>query len=277
MPIRIYKPTTPGRRRSSVNAYAEITPGARPTKSLLVAKKQAAGRNAQGKITVRHRGGGNKRFYRLVDFRQTRFNEPATVKTIEYDPNRTAFIALVEYRDGAKSYILAPQGLAIGTQLVWSPERVEIKTGNRTALANIPTGMPVHNIELLPRKGGAIVRSAGTAATIMAVEGDNALIRLPSGELRKIPKNCLASIGQISNFDHANVRWGKAGRIRYKSRRPTVRGKAMNPVDHPHGGGEGNQPIGLKYPKTPWGKHALGVRTRRHKKYSNYTIIKRRG
>jgi len=276
MPIRIYKPTTPGRRKSSVNTYVELTKHVRPTKALLVSKKQMAGRNAQGKITVRHRGGGNKRHYRLVDFRQLRLNDPATVRSIEYDPNRSAFIALVEYADHTPSYILCPQGLTVGMTVTTSRDRLDIKTGNRTILANIPTGIPIHNIELTPSKGGAIVRSAGNAATTMAIEGDYALVRMPSGELRKILKTCFASIGQVSNIDHGNIRWGKAGRRRWKSWRPTVRGKAMNPVDHPHGGGEGNQPIGMKYPKTPWGKHALGVKTRRKKKHSNSLIIKRR-
>ncbi len=276
MPVRIYKPITPGRRHSSVNTFAELTKNVRPTKKLLRAKMQNAGRNAQGKITVRHRGGGHKRFYRVVDFMQLRFDAPAEVKSIEYDPNRTTFIALIQYANGDKSYILAPHGLTVGEKLVWSMSRVEIKPGNRTALGNIPTGMPVHNIELTPKAGGAIVRSAGSAATVMAVEGDYALLRLPSGEIRRVLKNCHASIGQLSNIDHSNIRWGKAGRMRWKSRRPSVRGKAMNPVDHPHGGGEGNQPIGMKAPKTPWGKKALGVKTRRKKKFSNSFIIKRR-
>lgn len=276
MGIRIYQPTSPGRRRSSVNDYAELVGRQAPQKSLLQTIKQQAGRNAQGKITVRHRGAGNKRFYRQIDFRQERYGQPATVLGIQYDPNRSAHIALIEYADHEKRYILAPTGLAVGATVMASPDRIEVKTGNRTQLQFIPTGVPVHNIELVPGKGGAIVRSAGSAATIMAIEGDYASLKLPSGELRKVTKTAMASIGQLSNIDHGNVRWGKAGRLRWKNRRPSVRGKAMNPVDHPHGGGEGLQPIGLKYPKTPWGKHALGVKTRRKKKYSNSLILSRR-
>jgi large subunit ribosomal protein L2 len=276
MPVRIYKPTTPGRRRSSVNTYAELTRGVRPHKPLLSPKPQQAGRNFSGKITVRHRGGGNKRFYRQVDFLQQRYNDPATVRSIEYDPNRTSFIALIEFSNGQKSYIIAPAGLLVGQTVTFSSAKIDVALGNRMPLQYIPTGIPVHNIELTPGMGGAIVRSAGNSAVIMSVEGDYALLKMPSGEIRRVAKNVLASIGQVSNIDHINVRWGKAGRIRYKSRRPSVRGKAMNPVDHPHGGGEGNQPIGMKYPKTPWGKHALGVKTRRKKKYSNHLIIKRR-
>ena len=276
MPVRKYKPTSPGRRLSSVNDYAELVGVQDAPKKLLDVKKRQGGRNSQGKITVRHRGGGNKRYYRLVDFKQNRFDQPATVLGIQYDPNRSAHIALIEYADGGKSFILAPLGLKIGQTVVSSKNRVDITTGNRTQLQYIPTGIPIHNIELVPSQGGAIVRSAGNGAVIMSVEGEDALIKMPSSELRKVKKTCLASIGQVSNVDHGNIRWGKAGRMRWMGWRPTVRGKAMNPVDHPHGGGEGNQPIGMKAPKTPWGKKALGVKTRRKKKYSNSRIISRR-
>ncbi len=276
MPVRIYQPTSPGRRHSSVNDYAELQGQQQPHKPLLQSVKKTAGRNVQGKITVRHRGGGNKRFYRMVDFRQDRLNQPATIIGIQYDPTRSAHVALVEFADHAKQYILAPQGIQIGQTVISSAGKVEVKTGNRTQLQFIPTGVAIHNIELVPAKGGAIVRSAGNAATILSIEGDHALIKLPSGEIRQIPKEARASIGQLGNIDHSNIRWGKAGRMRWRGRRPSVRGKAMNPVDHPHGGGEGNQPIGMKYPKTPWGKHALGVKTRRKKKYSNRSIISRR-
>jgi len=276
MPVRIYRPTSPGLRKSSVNTYEELTPGAKPYKPLLQSKKSMAGRNFTGKITVRHRGAGNKVHYRMVDFKQLRFNEPATVKQIEYDPNRSAFIALIEFKDGTKSYILATDKMVVGNTVVSSLDRVEVTHGNRTRLQYIPSGIPVHNIELHPLKGGVLVRSAGSSATVMSVEGDYALLKFPSGEIRRVLKEALASIGQVSNVDHSNIRWGKAGRMRWRGRRPSVRGKAMNPVDHPHGGGEGNQPIGMKAPKTPWGKKALGVKTRRRKKYSQRLIVTRR-
>ncbi len=276
MAVRIYRPITPGRRKSSVNDYHELQGQQQPHKRLLSTIKQQAGRNFSGKITVRHRGAGNKRFYRHVDFVQDRLDAPATVLGIQYDPNRSAHIALIEFADHEKRYIIAPSGLRVGQTVVSSMKAIAIETGNRTKLEFIPTGVPVHNIELTPGKGGAIVRSAGNAATIMSIEGDNALIKMPSGEIRRILKACTASIGQVSNVDHGNIRWGKAGRMRWRNRRPSVRGKAMNPVDHPHGGGEGNQPIGMKAPKTPWGKKALGVKTRRKKKYSNRLIISRR-
>ncbi len=276
MPLRIYQPTSPGRRHSSVNDYAELSGEQTAPKRLLQTIKTTAGRNSQGKITVRHRGGGNKRFYRQVDFQQQRHNQPAKVLGVQYDPNRSAHVALIEYPDHMKSLVLAPLGVQIGQSLVVSPNKVDVQPGNRTQLQYIPTGVPVHNIELIPGKGGAIVRSAGAAALIMSVEGDDALLKMPSGEIRKVPKIAMASIGQLSNVDHGNIRWGKAGRMRWKGRRPSVRGKAMNPVDHPHGGGEGHNPIGMPYPKTPWGKHALGVKTRRRKKYSNRWIISRR-
>lgn len=275
MSVRRYHPTTPGRRHSSVNDYAELSPRTKPHKSSLQPIKKSAGRNFQGRITVRHRGGGNKRHYRQIDWQQRR-TEPAKVVSLEYDPNRTAFIALIEYPDKTKSYILAPMSLSIGRTVSSSSRQVEILPGNRTQLVNIPTGMQIYNVELAPGRGGAIIRSAGTAATLMSIEGDEALVKMPSGEIRKVPKTCMASIGQVSNVEHANIRWGKAGRLRWFGIRPTVRGKAMNPVDHPHGGGEGHNPIGMKYPKTPWGKHALGVKTRRAHKYSDHLIVSRR-
>lgn len=276
MGIRIYQPTSPGRRQSSVNDYAELQGRQAPHKARLRTIKQQAGRNVQGKITVRHRGAGNKRFYRQIDFLQNRYDQPAKVLGVQYDPNRSAHIALIEYTDGAKQYILAPTGLPPNQSVVSSTKAVEIRAGNRMPLAFIPSGTPIHNIEMIPGHGGLLARSAGNAAMVMSVEGDYALVRMPSGEIRKIIKDCSASIGQVSNQDNDNIRWGKAGRIRWQNRRPSVRGKAMNPVDHPHGGGEGVQPIGMKYPKTPWGRHALGVRTRRRTKYSNRLIINRR-
>lgn len=274
MAIRKYKPTTPSRRHASVVDTRELT-NQRPEKRLTSPLPSKAGRNSRGKITVRHKGGRAKRFYRLVDFMQIKLDMPATIKTLEYDPNRSANIALIEYTDGIKSYILAPLGVKVGDTIVSSQKKVDIQNGNRMPLALIPTGLFVHNIEIMPGSGGKIVRSAGLMATLMSVEGDNAQLKMPSGEIRLIPKMSRASIGQLGNTDHGNVRLGKAGRTRWKGIRPSVRGKAMNPVDHPHGGGEGVQPIGLKHPKTPWGKPALGVRTRRSK-YSDRLILKRR-
>ncbi|MBI2984334.1 MAG: 50S ribosomal protein L2 [Candidatus Kerfeldbacteria bacterium] len=275
MAVRIYKPTSPGRRRSSVNTFTALTPSSRPEKRLLVPLARQAGRNVQGKITVRHRGGGHKRFYRLVDFQQRRYDQPAKVLGVQYDPNRSAHLALIEYPDRQRSYIIAPAELAVGQAVVSSARKVEIRPGNRTQLQFIPTGLPVHNIELTPGRGGAIVRSAGSAATILSIEGDFSLLKLPSGEVRKLLKQSMASIGQVANVDHSNVRFGKAGRRRWLGIRPSVRGKAMNPVDHPHGGGEGHNPIGMKHPKTYTGKPALGVKTRRRPKYSDHLIINR--
>ena len=275
MAIRKYKPTTPGRRFTSVDACDDVT-CTKPLKSLITIKKQRAGRSrSQGKITVRHRGGGAKRYIRIVDFKQDKFDIPGTVKTIEYDPNRNARIALVVYADGEKRYILAPHTLAVGDVITSSKEKVEIKIGNRSTLENIPTGVEVCNVELRPGRGGQFARSAGLAVRLMAVEGKYAQLRLPSGEIRLVPKQCLATIGSVSNPDFRNIRIGKAGRKRHMGIRPTVRGKVMNPCDHPHGGGEGSNPIGLKHPKTPWGKPALGRRTRR-KKQSDVLILKRR-
>lgn len=275
MAIKKYKPTTPGRRKSSVDAFADITTTA-PYKPLLKIKKKTGGRNVSGKITVRHIGGGARRFIRMVDFKMDKYDVPGTVKTIEYDPNRNARIALVVYRDGEKRYILAPVDLKVQDIVMSSKELIDIKVGNRLPLEKIPDGMTIYNLELVPGKGGQIVRSAGNMAQLMAKEGKYAQVKLPSGEIRLIPKQCMASIGQVSNPDYGNIRWGKAGRTRHLGVRPTVRGKAMNPCDHPHGGGEGRCPIGLKAPKTPWGKKALGVKTRNINKSSSKLIIQRR-
>lgn len=273
MPIRVYKPTSPARRFMSVLTYEEITKKT-PEKSLLQPKKKNAGRNNQGKISVRHQGGGEKQKYRLIDFKRNKLEVPAKVAGIEYDPNRSAFIALLHYLDGEKRYILAPLGLHVGDTIV-SSEAADIKPGNSLQLANIPTGTLVHNIELRPGAGGQIARSAGAYAQLMAKEGTFATLRMPSGEMRKVPIIARATIGTVGNTDHENVRIGKAGRKRHMGIRPTVRGVVMNPVDHPHGGGEGKSPVGLPSPVTPWGKPALGYKTRKHKKYSNRLIIKR--
>ncbi|MBR0576301.1 50S ribosomal protein L2 [Proteiniclasticum sp. BAD-10] len=274
MAIKTYKPTTPSRRNMTVNAFVEITTD-KPEKSLLVAKNRTAGRNAQGKITVRHRGGGAKRKYRIIDFKRNKDGIPARVATIEYDPNRSAFIALVVYADGEKRYILAPVGIKVGDVLV-SGKDADIKPGNALPLLNIPVGTTVHNIELAAGKGGQMVRSAGTSAQLMAKEGNYATLRLPSGEMRYVRIECRATIGVVSNQTHEIIKIGKAGRKRHMGIRPTVRGSVMNPVDHPHGGGEGKSPIGRPAPVTPWGKPALGYKTRKSKKYSDRLIIKRR-
>lgn len=273
MALKYYKPTTPGRRLGST-IRPEVTK-TEPEKRLREILKKQAGRNFQGKITLRHRGGGHKRYYRTVDFLQNRYDIPAEVKAIEYDPNRTANIALIEYPDQEKRYILAVNGLVVGQKIVASKHPVPVQAGNRTALEHIPSGMLVHNIELEPGRGGSLVRSAGSGAQVMAVEGRYAQVKMPSGEIRLLPKEAMASMGQLGNVDRRHVRLGKAGRMRWFGVRPTVRGKAMNPVDHPHGGGEGLQPVGLKHPKTPWGRPALGVKTRRHKS-SDRLIVQRR-
>ncbi|HVY67529.1 MAG TPA: 50S ribosomal protein L2 [Patescibacteria group bacterium] len=276
MAVKLYKPTSAGRRIHSVTDYSVLEKKVKSPKFLLKAKARPAGRNHSGKITVRHQGGGFRRKLRLIDFsRQDKKNVPARVLTVEYDPTRTAFISLLAYRDGSRRYILAPQGLKVGDKVMFG-EAADILPGNRLALKNIPVGTFVHDIELAPGQGGRIARSAGAYATLQTVESGYALLKMPSGEIRKVPEACLASIGQLANADWMNVRLGKAGRRRLMGWRPSVRGKVMNPVDHPHGGGEGNNPIGLKYPKTPWGKHALGVKTRLKKKYSNRLIVKRR-
>lgn len=275
MAVRKYKPTTAGRRRASVLRSEDLHSG-KPLKKLLVARRRRSGRNNQGRITVRHRGGGAKRHYRLVDFLQDKFNIPGIVERLEYDPNRSARIALVAYPDGDKRYLLATEGLHVGDTVVTSKEKVEMRPGNRTRLEHIPSGVAVSNIELRPGQGGRVVRSAGAAATVMSLEGGFAQLKMPSTEIRLFSKDAMATIGQVSNVDWRNVRLGKAGRTRYYGIRPAVRGKVMNPVDHPHGGGEGKHPIGLKHPKTPWGKPALGVRTRRRTKATNRFIVQRR-
>ncbi|MCH7492870.1 50S ribosomal protein L2 [Patescibacteria group bacterium] len=275
MAIKIYKPTTPGRRKASIATYSELTKK-RPEKKLIVKKRRMSGRNNRGKITVRHRGGGHKRFYRIIDSKRDRYNEPAKVLSLEYDPNRTSWITLIQYDDGEKSYILAPLGLKTGDTVVSSKDKVEINIGNRLPLAKIPVGVTIHDLELYPRTKGTIVRSAGSGAIVQSIEGTSAQVKMPSGEVRLFSKDCMATIGQVSNVDHENQRLGKAGRMRWRGIRPTVTGKSMNPVDHPHGGGEGHSPIGLKHPKTPWGKPALGVRTRKKGKASDKYIVKRR-
>ena len=274
MPIINYKPTTPSRRNMSVTDYSGLSKVA-PEKSLLAPLNKKSGRNSYGRITVRHRGGGNRRKYRIIDFKRQKFDVPGTVKTLEYDPNRSAFIALIEYQDGEKRYIIAPNGLKVGDTVVASPS-ADIKPGNALPLANIPTGTFIHNVELYPGKGAQLARAAGNMAQLMAKENGMALLRLPSGELRNVPENCMASIGQVSNIDHENVKIGKAGRKRHMGWRSTVRGSVMNPNDHPHGGGEGKSPIGRPGPVTPWGKPALGYKTRKTHNRSDKFIVKRR-
>ena len=275
MAIRVYKPTSAARRFMSVLTYEEITKKA-PEKSLIEYLKKNAGRNNQGKITVRHQGGGNKIKYRVIDFKRDKRDIPAKVAAIEYDPNRSAFIALLNYADGEKRYILAPLGLNVGDTVVAGNE-ADIKPGNALPIENIPVGTLIHNVEVKPGRGGQLVRSAGAYAQLMAKEGEYAQVRMPSGEVRKVPMNAYATIGTVGNIDHANVRIGKAGRTRHMGIRPSVRGVVMNPCDHPHGGGEGKSPVGMPAPVTPWGKPALGLKTRKHKKYSNRLIVKRAG
>ena len=274
MAIKFYKPTTPGRRNMTTMDYSELSKVA-PERSLLEPIKKNAGRNSYGRITVRHRGGGNRRKYRVIDFKRERFGIPATVLTLEYDPNRSAFIALVQYEDGEKRYIIAPQDLKVGDNIVSGPE-ADIKPGNALPLINIPVGTFLHNIELYPGKGAQLARSAGNTAQLMAKENGMALLRLPSGELRNVPAACMATVGVVSNPEHANVNYGKAGRKRHMGWRPTVRGSVMNPCDHPHGGGEGKSPIGRPGPVTPWGKPALGYKTRQKNKRTDKYIVKRR-
>ncbi len=274
MAVKSFKPTTPSRRQMTMSTFEEITTN-QPEKSLLVTKKKQAGRNTQGKITVRHRGGGHKQKYRIIDFKRDKDGIPGKVATIEYDPNRTAYIALIHYVDGEKRYILAPGGLKVGDMIESGPGS-DIKAGNCLPMQNIPVGTMIHNIELQKGKGGQMVRSAGTSAQLMAKEGDYATLRLPSGEMRYVRIECKATIGTVSNQSHEILNWGSAGRIRHLGFRPTVRGSAMNPVDHPHGGGEGKAPIGHPSPLTPWGKPALGLKTRKTKKYSDRLIVKRR-
>ncbi len=274
MAIKVFKPTTNARRNMSVTDYSVLSKVA-PEKSLLEPLKKNSGRNSYGRITVRHRGGGNRRKYRVIDFKRQKYDVPATVKTLEYDPNRSAFIALIEYADGEKSYIIAPQGLKVGDTVV-AGTAVDMKPGNALPLANIPTGTFIHNVELYPGRGAQLARAAGNMAQLMAKENGMALLRLPSGELRNVPAACMATIGQVSNTDHLNVKIGKAGRKRNMGWRPTVRGSVMNPNDHPHGGGEGKSPVGRPGPVTPWGKPALGYKTRKKHNRSDKLIVKRR-
>ena len=274
MAIKKFKPTSPARRFMTVSAFDEITKF-EPERSLLKPLKKNAGRNSYGRITVRHRGGGNKQKYRIIDFKRNKFDIPATVIGIEYDPNRSANIALIQYEDGEKRYILAPVGLTDGDTVI-SSATADIKPGNTLPISAIPVGTLIHNIELSPGKGGQLVRAAGNSAQLMAKENEYAQVRLPSGEVRMIRINCLATIGQVGNLDHENISIGKAGRKRHMGIRPTVRGVVMNPNDHPHGGGEGKSPIGMPSPVTPWGKPALGLKTRKKNKQSNKFIVKRR-
>ena len=275
MSIKTYKPTTPSRRHMSVSGFDGVDKHAKPQKELVEVLKKHSGRNSYGRITVRHQGGGNRKKYRVIDFKRDKMDVPATVLRLEYDPNRSANIALVEYADGERRYILAPVGLNVGDVIV-SSASADIKPGNALPLANIPVGTVIHNIELYPGKGAQLVRSAGVAAQLMAKENGMATVRLPSGEYRKVRLNCIACIGQVGNVDHANIAVGKAGRKRHMGIRPTVRGSVMNPCDHPHGGGEGKAPVGRPGPVTPWGKPAMGYKTRKKKNATDKFIVKRR-
>ena len=275
MAIINYRPTTPGRRKMSALVNEEITTST-PEKSLTVTMKKSSGRNNQGKITVRHHGGGEKRKYRIIDFKRNKLNVPGTVATIEYDPNRTANIALVNYVDGEKRYIIAPKGLVVG-QTIEAGENVDIKVGNALPIINIPVGTMIHNIELRPGKGGELARSAGSAAQILGREDNYVMIRLSSGEQRKVLGTCMATVGEVGNEDSSLVKVGKAGRTRHMGIRPTVRGSVMNPNDHPHGGGEGRAPVGRKAPMTPWGKPALGLKTRKKKQSDKFIVRRRNG
>ncbi|MBE6778537.1 MAG: 50S ribosomal protein L2 [Ruminococcaceae bacterium] len=274
MAIKTYKPTTPGRRGMSVVDYSALSKVA-PEKSLLAPKNKKAGRNSYGRITIRHRGGGNRQKYRIIDFKRNKLDVVGTVTTLEYDPNRSAHIALITYEDGEKRYIIAPAGLKVGDQIT-AGANADIKPGNALPLSSIPTGTFIHNVELYPGKGAQLARSAGVMAQLMGKENNLAMIRLPSGEMRYVPLNCMATIGQVGNVDHSNVQLGKAGRKRHMGWRPTVRGSVMNPCDHPHGGGEGKSPIGRPGPVTPWGKPALGYKTRKTHNRSDKFIVKRR-
>ena len=275
MSIKTYKPTTPSRRHMSVSGFDGVDKHAKPQKELVEVLKKHSGRNSYGRITVRHQGGGNRKKYRVIDFKRDKMDVPATVLRLEYDPNRSAYIALVEYTDGERRYILAPVGLNVG-DTVLSSAAADIKPGNALPLANIPVGTVIHNIELYPGKGAQLVRSAGVAAQLMAKENGMATVRLPTGEYRKVRLNCIACIGQVGNVDHANIAVGKAGRKRHMGIRPTVRGSVMNPCDHPHGGGEGKAPVGRPGPVTPWGKPAMGYKTRKKKNATDKFIVKRR-
>ena len=275
MSIKTYRPTTPARRQMTVSGFDGIDKHARPEKSLTEVQKKNSGRNSYGRITVRHQGGGNRQKYRVIDFKRNKPDMPAKVLRLEYDPNRSAYIALLEYEDGERRYILAPVGLNAGDKIV-SSAAADIKPGNALPLANIPVGTIIHNIELMPGRGGQLVRSAGAAAQLMAKEDKLAQVRMPSGEFRYVPMNCMATIGQVGNLENANIHIGKAGRTRHMGIRPTVRGSVMNPNDHPHGGGEGRAPVGRPGPVTPWGKPAMGLKTRKPKNRTNKFIIKRR-
>ena len=274
MPIKVYKPTSAGRRDMTGYTFEEITKS-KPERSLTTALRKKGGRNNTGRVTVRHRGGGHKRRYRIIDFKRNKFDSRAEVIAIEYDPNRSARIALVQYEDGEKRYIIAPLGVKVG-QVIANGELAELRPGHALPLSEIPTGTVVHNIELRPGKGGQMVRAAGTSAQVIAKEGNYVTLRLPSGEYRKVLETCMATVGQVGNAEHGNVNLGKAGRSRWLGWRPTVRGTAQDPASHPHGGGEGRSGIGMKAPKTPWGKPALGVRTRRNKRTDTF-IVRRRG
>jgi large subunit ribosomal protein L2 len=273
MPVKKYKPVTPGTRGMTGHTFDEVT-RSKPERSLLLPLRKSGGRNAQGRITVRHRGGGHRRFIRIVDFKRDKLDIPAKVASIEYDPNRTARLALLHYADGEKRYIIAPVGIRVGDTVMSGPNS-EIRSGNALPISNIPVGTQIHNIEINEGRGAQIVRSAGAAAQLLAKEGDFAQVRMPSGEVRLVRQTCYATIGQVGNLDHGNIKLGKAGRKRHLGIRPTVRGSAMSPRDHPHGGGEGRQPIGLPGPKSPWGKPTLGYKTRRNKKTDQF-IVRRR-
>ncbi len=274
MAIKTYKPVTPSLRGMTGYTFEEITDKA-PERSLIMSRQSHGGRNAQGRITVRHRGGGNRRAIRIVDYKRAKHGIPARVKAIEYDPNRTARLALLFYADGVKTYIVAPLGLKVGDMVLSGPS-AEVRPGNALPIANLPVGTLIHNLELRPGKGGQLVRAAGAAAQLLAKEGDYAQVRMPSGEVRLISQTCYATVGQVGNLEHSNIKLGKAGRKRHMGIRPTIRGSAMTPRDHPHGGGEGRQPIGMSGPKTPWGRPALGYKTRRNK-VSDKFIVRRRG
>jgi len=275
MAIKIYKPTTPGRRQTSVMLSKDVTAKS-SEKSLIISGKRMAGRNGQGKITVRHQGGGARKKVRIVDFKRDKFDIPAKVTAIEYDPGRNGRIALLSYNDGEKRYIVAPHDCKVGDKVMSSKSKIEFKNGNAMPLVHIPAGMNVYNIELQQGRGGQLARSAGGTVTLMGFDKGYAQVKLPSGEIRQVDENCLATLGTVSNSDFKNIRWGKAGRMRHRGIRPTVRGKVMNPVDHPHGGGEGHNPIGMKHPKTPWGKNAYGVKTRKKGQASDKFILTRR-
>jgi len=275
MAVKVYKPTTPARRHTSVLMSDDIT-NKKPEKRLIVSGKNMAGRNNKGRITVRHHGGGTRKKVRIIDFKRDKFDIPAKVASIEYDPNRNSRIALLNYADGEKRYIIAPQNLKVGDKIMSSKKLIELKTGNTMPLEVVPPGMFVYNVEITPGKGAQLARSAGNSIYLMGIDNGKAQLKLPSGEIRLVSDKCLATMGNVSNPDFKNIRWGKAGRMRHKGIRPTVRGKVMNPCDHPHGGGEAKNPIGLKNPKTPWGKPALGVKTRKKGKKSDDMILKRR-